>query len=119
MSDDLTARFNQAVQYRINGEYDAAIPILHGIVATNPNHADTYHELGLIHTYRVDMDESIEFLEKAIALSPSNVKYLVDLGKAHTMFGDFDKAAPVFSRALSIDPFNDEASKQLEYLRNF
>ena len=118
MSDSET-RFNAAVQFRINGDYDAAIPILHQILAENPNHANAHHELGLIHTFRVDIDESVEHLEAAVRLVPSELKFLIDLGKAHTMYGDFDKAKPVFAAALNLDPFNEEARKQLDYLNQF
>jgi len=95
------------------------LPILRQIVAEMPNHDGAWHEIGLIHTYRVDIDESIEALNRAVALKPNNINFLIDLAKAHTMYGDFDQAKPVFSRVLSIDPFNDEAQKQLDYLRQF
>ena len=116
-ADDFAARFQKAVQHRIAGEYDEAIEILQVLVAEAPDNADVHHEMGLIFSFRVFMDESIAELERAVELSPKSIKYLLDLGKTHTMYGDYEKAIPVFERILEIDPFNDEATKNLNFIR--
>ena len=116
-ADDIARRLEKAVQHRMNGEYDDAIPILQSILEEAPDLADAHHELGLILSFRVLIDESIAELERAVALAPSSVKYLLDLGKTHTMYGDYDKAIPVFEQVLSLDPFNVEASKNLDFIR--
>lgn len=115
--ENVMARFQQAVQHRLAGEYDEAIVLLQGVLVEEPNNADAHHELGLIYSFRVLIDESIFELERAISLSPNTIKYLLDLGKTHTMYGDYDKAIPVFERVLSLDPFNDEAIKNLNLIR--
>lgn len=114
---DVMTRYQQAVQHRLVGEYDQAIELLQGVLAEMPNFADAHHEMGLIYSFKVFIDESIFHLEKAIELAPNTIKYLVDLGKTHTMYGDYDKAIPVFERVLSMDPFNDEANKNLALIR--
>ncbi len=116
-ADDFAARFEKAVQHRIAGEYDEAVELLQPLLEEAPDHADAHHELGLIYSFRVLMDESIFELERAVELSPKSVKYLLDLGKTHTMYGDYDKAIPVFERVLEMDPTNDEATKNLNFIR--
>ena len=116
-ADDIARRLEKAIQHRLNGEYDDAVPILQSIIDESPDLADAHHELGLIYSFRVLMDESIAELERAVELSPGTVKYLLDLGKTHTMYGDYEKAIPVFEQVLSLEPFNDEATKNLSFIR--
>ena len=108
-------RFAQAVQHKINGEYDDAETIFMSIIRENPNHAEAFHELGLVYSFRVH-DNTLPALEKAVYLEPTNAKYWVSLGKTYAMFGEDDKARRAFQKVLELDPFNDEASKNLSYL---
>jgi len=109
-------RFNQAMQHKMNGEYDEAEAIFKALIQEYPNTPEVYYQLGLTYSYRVFIDESIAALEQAVSLAPNSVKFLLDLGKTHTMYGDYDKAKPVFQRVLQLDPNNDEAIKNLNFL---
>lgn len=119
MADDLVNRFQQALEHKINGRYDEAEALFKSVLSEQPDNADAHHELGLVYSFKVYMDESIRELEAAVGLQPESVTYLNSLAKTHTMFGDFDKAKPLFLRVLQIDPFNDEANKNLDYLNMF
>ena len=119
MAHDLATRFHEAVEHKINGRYDEAEALFKSVLSEQPNNADAHHELGLVYSFKVFMDESIQELEQAVTLQPESVTYLNSLAKTHTMFGDFDKAKPLFQRVLQIDPFNEEANKNLEYLNLF
>lgn len=118
MADDTARRFTQAVDLRINGQYDEAEALFKSVIEDEPDNADAHHELGLVYGFKV-MDESIPELETAVRLQPESVTFLNSLAKTHTMFGDFDKAKPLFERVLQIDPFNEEANKNLDYLNMF
>ncbi len=113
---DAAARFERAVELRINGQYDEAMALLKDLLAELPTHAGVNHELGMIHSFKADMDESIHFLEHAVRLDPKNVKYMVEAGKNHAMFGNDDRARKIFEYVLAIDPANDDAKKNLSYL---
>lgn len=119
MADDAAARFHNAVQHKIEGEYDQAEVLFKSVIAEQPNNADAYHELGLVYSFRVFIDESIQALEMAVRLSPTSIRYLMSLGKTHSMYGDFDKAKPIFMKVLQADPFNDEAQQQLDFINSF
>jgi tetratricopeptide (TPR) repeat protein len=116
MADDVAARFERALQHKINGEYDEAEALFKAVLQEQPDNADAHHELGLTYSFRVYIDESIEELEAAVRLSPNSIPYLMSLGKTHTMYGDYDKAKPIFQRVLQMDPFNDDAQMQLDFI---
>jgi Cytochrome c biogenesis factor len=113
---DAAQRFQRAIEHRLSGEYDPAIALLQSILAEQPNNAEVYHELGLIHSFRAYMDESLQALEQAVRLDSSNTNYILSLGKTYAMFGEDEKARRAFQYVLQQDPFNDEAQKQLSFL---
>ncbi len=118
MADDTASRFTQALDHRINGRYDEAEALFKSVLADEPDNADAHHELGLVYSFVVH-DDCVPELERALRLRPESVTFLISLAKTHTMFGDYDKAKPLFERVLELDPFNEEANKNLEYLRMF
>ena|SRR5438105_15302340 len=115
--ENAAARFEKAIQHRLVGEYDQALELLRPMLTEQPNNAELYHEIGLIHSFKVDIDESVYYLEAAVRLAPTNVVYMLDAGKTHAMFGNDDKAKAIFEYVLKIDPFNDEAQKNLAYYK--
>ena len=118
MAEDVVTRFQKAVQHRINGEYDAAVPLFKSVIAEQPNNADAYHELGLVFSFQVT-DDCLPTLEYACKLAPHNTLYIISYGKALAMFGEFDRAKQMFEWVLKADPFNDDAKQQLDFLSVF
>ena len=114
--EDKTA-FEQAKKHRLGGEYDAAIALLRPLLAADPHNAELHHELGLIHSFKVDMDESIYYLETAVRLAPRSIPYMIDAGKTHAMFGNDEKAKAIFEYVLKLEPANAEAEKNLAFYR--
>lgn len=118
MAEDVVTRFQKAVQHRINGEYDAAVPLFKSVIAEQPNNADAYHELGLVFSFQVT-DDCLPTLEYACKLAPHNLNYIISYGKALAMFGEFDRAKQMFEWVIKADPFNDDALQQLDFLSAF
>lgn len=114
---DSAERLAQVVRHKVVGEYDEAIEILKDVLAHEPDLPDAHHEMGLVYVFTGLFDESIAELEHAVALAPGSIKFLLDLAKTHTMLGDYEKAIPLFENVLEVDPFNDEALKNLEFIR--
>jgi tetratricopeptide (TPR) repeat protein len=112
---DVTAEFEKAIQHKVIGEYDEALAVLRPLLQAQPQNAEVCHEIGLIHSFKVDMDESIYYLEMAVRLSPRSVPYMLDAGKTHAMFGNDDRAKVIFEYILKIDPNNEEAKKNLAF----
>ena len=117
MADEgsVAERLEQAVQFRLGGDYDSAETLLKAIIAEQPNNAEAHHEIGLVYGYRAS-DESLNHLLRAVQLVPTSIVYMVDLGKTFAMFGEDDKAKMAFNHVLKVDPFNEEATKNLQYL---
>lgn len=118
MSINISVVFTKAVEQKISGLYDEAIYSFKTVIEAAPSHAGAHHELGLIYSFQVMIDESICELETATKLDPDNVTYLLSLAKTLTMFGEFERAKQVFIDILVIDPFNDDADKNLDYLKS-
>jgi tetratricopeptide (TPR) repeat protein len=118
MADDVATRFQEAVQYRINGEYDSAVNLFKSVIAEQPNNADAYHELGLVFSFLVT-DDCLPTLAYACKLAPHNLVFIMSYGKALAMFGEFERAKQMFQMVLKADPFNDDAQTQLSFLDGF
>ena len=118
MADEgsVAERLEKAVQLRISGDYDQAEAIFKSVIVEQPGNADAHHELGLVYSFRAAMDESLQHLLRAVQLVPTSTLYMNDLGKTFAMFGEDDKAKMAFNHVLKLDPFNEEATKQLDYL---
>ncbi len=114
---DIQERMERAVQHKIQGEYDDAVALLKGVLDESPDHPEAHHQLGLVYGFTGLFDESTEEMETAARLAPADIPILIDLGKTHTMLGEYEKAIPVFERVLELDPSNDEATKNLKFLR--
>ena len=76
MAEDVAARFQRAVQHRINGEYDDAVSLFKSVIAEQPNNADAYHELGLVYSFLVT-DDCLPTLEYACKLAPHNLFFIM------------------------------------------
>ncbi|MBC8102929.1 MAG: hypothetical protein H7Z41_10110 [Cytophagales bacterium] len=117
MADEgsIAERFEQAVQSKLGGDYDRAETLLKSVLSEQPNNPDAHHELGLVYGFRAS-DESLPHLLRAVQIVPTSVPYMIDLGKTFAMFGEDDKAKMAFDHVLKLDPFNEEATKNLDYL---
>jgi len=113
MSNDLSSVFALALEHKINGRYSEAEVGFKTVIDSAPS-----HELGLVYSFQVLIDESLLELETAVRLDPQSITYQLSLAKTLTMFGEFERAKALFAKILDVDPFNDEASKNMDYLRS-
>ncbi|MCS7254266.1 MAG: tetratricopeptide repeat protein [Armatimonadota bacterium] len=113
---------------RIDGKYDEAVQLYERVLESDPNSLRAHIGLGLIYSfgYKGMFMEACHELEKAIQLSPNEPQLWVWLGKAYQQVAWLEddremllKSKWAFERALEIDPNNEEAIKQLRYLKEF
>jgi len=114
---DIAAQLEKAVQHKIAGEYEEAVVLLKAVLAAEPNNPDAHHELGLVLVFTGAFDESVQELELAVRLNPRSIPFILDFGKTLTMLGEYEKAIPAFEYVLRIDPTNQEAIKNLDFIR--
>ncbi len=112
---DSERRLEEAINHKVQGEYDEAIAILENVLASDPDHVEAHRQLGLIYGFQGLFDESVEALEKAVSLDDSRADILCDLAMTHAMLGMFDEAKPEFEKVLAMDPENKVAQQQMVY----
>jgi tetratricopeptide (TPR) repeat protein len=74
------------------------------VVASNPEHFDALHALGVLLLERSAPQEALAPLEKAVALNPQSSEAHNDLGMAIASLGRPGDAIAHFEKAISLDP---------------
>ena len=70
------------------GDYAGAIPILTGVVATDPRSADAYNYLGYSHRKLGEVDEAKAYYLKALEIDPEHKGANEYLGELYLELGD-------------------------------
>ena len=73
-------------------------------LAFDPNHADSLHLLGLIHSQADDLDPAIAFIAGAIRSDPNVPDYFSNLAALLGRQGKFEEAAKSYDLALKLKP---------------
>src|SRR5579859_925233 len=92
------------LQYLQSGQLSEAEKCCHEILAGDPDHADSFHLLGLIAAKANRYDQAIEFIAQAIRKNPNNADYFSNLGTMLQRQSRFDEALKSFDLALSLKP---------------
>ncbi len=74
------------------------------ILATQPNHAEALHLLGILAHCDKKYDEAIRLISRAIQISPDNPHYYTNLGTAFKLRNKFDEAIMSYQKAVEIKP---------------
>ena len=93
-----------AIGHHQAGRLQAAEQIYRQILAVNPNHADSWHLLGVI-AHQVGQHEiAVEYIGRAIAINGSAAHFHYNLGNALKDLRKLDEAVAAYRRALELDP---------------
>jgi len=107
--------FRRAESSRVNGDYEAALPLYESILTADPEDHEAILGVAYCQLNIGLFDESIETFRHARFVNPSHVKGRLELAKAHAMLGMFPEAKREFLAALALDPENEVAQEQLAY----
>lgn len=93
-----------AVQHHEAGRLREAELIYRQILATQPNHAEAHHLLGLIAHHCGRSEAAVELIRRAIQLELGGAAVHSNLGEAFRAMGRLDEAIAAYRTALEVDP---------------
>ena len=102
--NDFMVLFLKGARSWQTGDFKAAQNSLTQSIASNPNFAGGYLQLGYIDTLLFDLDGALTNYGKAFTLDPQNAKAHNNLGYTLLLFDRYQEAIEHFSRANSISP---------------
>jgi tetratricopeptide (TPR) repeat protein len=89
-----SADFDQAQHLLLQGKYDEALSLLHGMESKNPGMKGLAHELGAAYYKKSDFVNAIVYLKKAQEQSPDDAEAVQLLGLSYYMAGRPAEAIP-------------------------
>jgi tetratricopeptide (TPR) repeat protein len=95
------ARARQAAR---GGRLDEAIATYATAIASSPDSAVLYRELGGVERQKGDVDRALEHFRKAVALDPTDAKTLAQIGEILESRGDAAGAEKAYTDAFAIEP---------------
>lgn len=101
--------FRQAQEaYRAGRQIEAA-NMLREALRREPNHAPSFHLLGIIEAKQSRFPIALKCFDAAVSFDPSNASYLVDRANVIASLGQPAEAVDAYERALRINPRLAEA----------
>ncbi len=96
--------YQVALQLQEGGDLSEAEGIYRQILALDPDHADSYHRLGLL-ACEIGLNEvAVHLGERALELDPQLIEAHNNLGNALQELGHLDSAIACYRRALAVSP---------------
>lgn len=95
------------------GNIDDALAFYQKALATNAQHAEAYHLMGVIFALKKQFDEAVHSIQNSLALRSDNALALNNLGKIFLDSGSPHSAIVNFDKALQLNPHYDQAHVNL------
>ena len=92
------------LRYLQSEQFAEAEKCCNEILADDPDHAESFHLLGMISAGTNKYDQAIEFFAQAIRKNPNNADYFSNLGTMLQRQDRFEEALKSFDLALSLKP---------------
>jgi len=95
------------------GKLDEALETLKKVILQNPNVAESYYNIAIIHTKKNNLKEAVNAYKKAISLKPDFTEAYFNIGRIFYDMGQYYKAIEVFNRVISLNPDHTSAYSHL------
>jgi predicted O-linked N-acetylglucosamine transferase (SPINDLY family) len=105
--------FALALQHHQADRLAEAEALYRQILAVQPNHADSWHLLGVIAHAAGRCDLAVQWIRRAISLDPEHATAYYNLGNALKEQGQLEDAIAAFREALTRQPGSAEAHNNL------
>jgi predicted TPR repeat methyltransferase len=107
------ADIQKAVSCHRSGKLDKAQRIYRRVLASDPDHVDALHFIGVLHHQCGRSDKAIECIGKAIALRPDYVDAYNNLGNVLKETGKLEAATKAYRRVVRLVPAHADAWSNL------
>ena len=87
-----------------HGYLDQAAESFQQVIATKPDNADAYYNLGTLKLRSNDFDEARQYLEQTLKLQPDYPEAWNNLGMIAAQQGRVDEAIQDFQKSLALRP---------------
>ncbi|MBV8780087.1 MAG: tetratricopeptide repeat protein [Phycisphaerae bacterium] len=104
MSSYSQNRLKRAMELHRAGKLPEAEALYRSVIAADPNVAEAWQLLGLLHTQSSRPSEAVEFLRRAIALNPHAAHYYVNYANALRLTQQHDAAIAAARKAIDLRP---------------
>lgn len=94
----------QAVRLHRNGRLDEAEGAYRRILVSDPNHAQSWHLLGMIAAQRGQNEEAVALIGRSLALQPDVAEAHYNVGVALQVLRRTEEAVDAYRRALKLKP---------------
>jgi tetratricopeptide (TPR) repeat protein len=123
MSFGVTSLLAEAFALHQAGRLVEAEQTYNQILATQPDHFDSLHLLGIVFHQRGDHAQALRHIDRALKINPNNIPALNNRGIALREFKRFEEALASYDRALALWPDYADAllgrSHALKELKRF
>jgi Flp pilus assembly protein TadD/peroxiredoxin len=96
--------FTYGVAFFQHGFLDQAAQSFQQVIATRPDDADAYYNLGTLYLRRNSLQEAQQYLEQTVKLRPNYPEAWNNLGMIAAQQGDTDNAIRHFQQSLQLRP---------------
>jgi tetratricopeptide (TPR) repeat protein len=97
--EQIRGKFNEAITYVNNGQYDEAVTAFKACIEIDPEQAVVWGNLGSTYSRMGRNEEALEAYDKAIALDPDDSAYLQNKGSVLAALGRIDEANAMYEQA--------------------
>lgn len=113
MAARLAARVAEANILHRDGALEDAEAIYCDVLATQPNHADALHFLGVVRAKQSRLDEAVELIKQSLMQVPGYTDAWNNLGNLHKMREELSQARACYAKVLAKQPLHRDARNNL------
>ena len=117
MNDNIILKINEifskAVKNHQEGKTDIALKLYNQVLKIEPNHSQSYNNLGSVFFVQGKKEKAKDCYEKAIAINPNYENAYNHLGVLFKDLGENQKAKSCYEKAIAINPNNADVYNNL------
>jgi cytochrome c-type biogenesis protein CcmH/NrfG len=115
MTMDIEQTYQEGFQLRCDGRYPEATQAFQRVLAKDPNHVPTRHQMALIAGFQGDFDGSLAALQALTVQVPNNLDVRYDLAMTQMMLGMYEEACANLRMILQVNPNHEKAQQQAAF----